>query len=123
MKLGHSHRELLKRLTAGPRDTHFFTHGDNLNSQLGFHFTKYLPQMAQKGLVVEIEDLWHITQAGRDFLEEKPAKKNKERISAGTTVGTYDGHELTETCLRPGAYDYKKYPSLMGNNRVFQRGA
>lgn len=122
MKLGHSHRELLKRLTNGPKSTLFFTHGDNTNSQMSFHYHRYLPEMAQKGLVVEIQDLWHITQAGRDFLEQKPVKKVLERIAAGTTKGTYDGKEMGETCLRPGAYDYKKYPSLMGGVRVFQRG-
>lgn len=118
MKIGHTQRELLKRLLNGPKGLQFFSHGDTGNSQLGFHFTRYLPQMAQKGLVVEIGELWHITQAGREFLAEKPVKKVK--VAAGTTEGSYDGKELTRTCMRPGAYDFLQYPSLMGNERIYR---
>ena len=55
--------------------------------------------------------------------EGKKFKPSKDRICAGSMGGTYDGKELTRTCLRPGAYDYMDCPSLMaGYTRPF-RGA
>src|SRR5512142_2694031 len=82
-------------------------------------------EMAQAGLVVVIsqhgEDFWHITEHGRKAMEA-PKVATTRKVVAGTTVGFYDGKELTRTCQRPGAYDFLQYPSLMGDKRIF-RGA
>lgn len=45
----------------------------------------------------------------------------KRTISTGTTVGKYDGRELRQTCLRAGAYDAFKLPSLIGDERHYRR--
>jgi uncharacterized Rossmann fold enzyme len=123
MKLRNAHKDLLKRLTFGPKSTKSFTHGDSGNSQLGVHFQRYLDEMAQQGLVVVIsqhgEDMWHITEHGRKNLDA-PKVATTRKIVAGTTVGDYDGRELTRTCQRPGAYDFLAYPSLMGDERIYR---
>ena len=83
--------------------------------------------MEQHGLVVSIESkgdiVWHITNHGRVAIEGKKFKPSKDRICAGTTVGLYDGKELTRTCLRQGAYDYMDCQSLIGGKMVPFRGA
>jgi hypothetical protein len=52
--------------------------------------------------------------------ETKPAREVP--ITATTTKGTYDGRELTRTCLRPGAYDAYNKPSLIGDKRLPHMG-
>jgi hypothetical protein len=126
MILKNHHKELLNRLTYSSRNHKSFTHGD-VNSQLSIHYDRYLREMEQHGLVVSIEAkgdiMWHITNFGRVAIEGKKFKPSKDRICAGSMGGTYDGKELTRTCLRPGAYDYMDCPSLMaGYTRPF-RGA
>lgn len=126
MNLKNHHKDLLNRLTYSSRNHKSFTHGD-VNSQLSIHYDRYLREMEQHGLVVSIESrgdiVWHITNHGRLAIEGKKFKPSKDKICAGTTTGTYDGKELTRTCLRPGAYDYMDCPSLMaGYTRPF-RGA
>jgi len=126
MNLKNHHKDLLNRLTYSSRNHKSFTHGD-VNSQLSIHYDRYLREMEQHGLVVSIESkgdvVWHITNHGRVAIEGKKFKPSKDKICAGTTTGTYDGKELTRTCLRPGAYDYMDCPSLMaGYTRPF-RGA
>jgi len=126
MNLKNHHKDLLNRLTYSSRNHKSFTHGD-VNSQLSIHYDRYLREMEQHGLVVSIESkgdvVWHITNHGRVAIEGNKFKPSKDKICAGTTTGTYDGKELTRTCLRPGAYDYMDCPSLMaGYTRPF-RGA
>jgi len=126
MNLKNHHKDLLNRLTYSSRNHKSFTHGD-VNSQLSIHYDRYLREMEQHGLVVSIEShgdtVWHITNHGRIAIEGKKFKPAKDRICAGTSTGSYDGKELTRTCLRPGAYDYMDCPSLMaGYTRPF-RGA
>lgn len=126
MILKNHHKDLLNRLSYGSRNHKSFTHGD-VNSQLAIHYDRYLREMEQHGLVVSIESkgdiVWHITNHGRVAIEGKKFKPSKDRICAGTTVGLYDGKELTRTCFRPGAYDYMDCPSLIGGKMVPFRGA
>lgn len=121
MKLTLQHHILLNRLTNGPKEIKFFSHGDQ-NSHLGRHYEKWLPDLALHGYVVEIEDKWHITNAGRKALENK-YKPTKTKISNGTTHELYDGKELSVRVERKGAYDFLKYPSVYSDNRVFPKGA
>lgn len=126
MILKNHHKDLLNRLSYGSRNHKSFTHGD-VNSQLSIHYDRYLREMEQHGLVVSIESkgdiVWHITNHGRVAIEGKKFKPSKDRICAGTTVGLYDGKELTRTCFRPGAYDYMDCQSLIGGKMVPFRGA
>ena len=126
MILKNHHKDLLNRLSYGSRNHKSFTHGD-VNSQLSIHYDRYLREMEQHGLVVSIESkgdiVWHITNHGRVAIEGKKFKPSKDRICAGTTVGLYDGKELTRTCLRKGAYDYMDCQSLIGGKMVPFHGA
>lgn len=126
MILKNHHKDLLNRLSYGSRNHKSFTHGD-VNSQLSIHYDRYLREMEQHGFVVSIESkgdiVWHITNHGRVAIEGKKFKPTKDRICAGTTVGLYDGKELTRTCLRQGAYDYMDCQSLIGGKMVPFRGA
>lgn len=116
MILKSHHLDMLKRLTAGPRKHKSFTHGDT-SSQLGFHYSNYLSQLEQHGLAISIEEhgetMWYITNAGRVAIEGHKFKPLKDKIAAGTTTGLYDGAELRQTCLRPGAYDFMQCPSMI----------
>lgn len=126
MNLRNHHKDLLKRLSYGARNHKSFTHGD-MNSQLAIHYERYLTEMEQHGYVVSIESKgdvhWHITNTGRYALENYKPKIFNQKIAAGTTKGFYDGKELTKTCMRPGAYDYQKYPSRIGDKLVDFYGA
>ena len=125
MKIRNAHKDMLRRLQHGPKSNRHFTHGD-VSSQLGFHHQRYLAELEQNGMVVVIaqhgDEMWHITNAGRKALEGYiPVQKNKAKITAGTMSGTYDGAELRQTCMRPGAYDYLMYPSIYHGERVYPR--
>ena len=126
MILKHHHQDLLNRLTYSSRNHKSFTHGD-VNSQLSIHYDRYLREMEQHGLVISNESkgdiVWHITNHGRIAIEGKIFKPAKDRICAGCMGGTYDGKELTRTCLRSGAYDYMDCPSLMAGYTHPFRGA
>ena len=111
---------ILKRLEKGPRTLRSFSHQDE-NAHLAVHFERYLNELQAGGFVVEIQEHWHITHSGLAALREKVARKSYERISAGTTQGTYDGADLRNTCMRPGAYDFLACPSRMGDDFVYRK--
>lgn len=111
---------ILKRLEKGPRTLNSFSH-NNEGAHLSVHFERYLNELQSGGYVVEIQDLWHITHSGLAALREKVARKAYERISAGTTKELYDGAELRDTCMRPGAYDFLACPSRMGDEFVYRK--
>jgi hypothetical protein len=52
----------------------------------------------------------------------KPKNPAEPPVRNSTAQGTYDGKELTRTCLRPGAYDAYDKPSLLGNQRQPHKG-
>jgi len=116
MKLSYGHKSLLQRLSGGSRSGHSFSHMDTVNSQLSIHYARYLNDMQRAGLVVEINNEWHLTQGGREALHN-----SKEKVSAPSWVGTgvYDGAELKSRVHRAGAYDFLKFPSRVGDLRTF----
>lgn len=111
---------ILKRLEKGPRTLRSFSHLDE-NAHLAVHFERYLGELQAGGYVVEIQEHWHITHSGLSALREKVAKKAYERISAGTSKGIYDGAELRNNSVRPGAYDFLAWPSRMGDDFVYRK--
>lgn len=52
----------------------------------------------------------------------KPQTTAPMPVKNSTATGTYDGKELTRTCLRPGAYDAYDKPSLLGTKRQPHKG-
>jgi hypothetical protein len=110
---------ILKRLEKGPRTLRSFSHQDE-NAHLAVHFERYLNELQSAGFVVEIQENWHITHSGLAALREKVARKAYERIATGTATGTYDGAELRNNSVRPGAYQFLQYPSRFGDNFVYR---
>lgn len=106
----------MQRLEAGSRSGHSFSHLDVLNSQQSIHYSRYLNEMQRAGLVVEIDKMWHLTQGGRDALA---STREKVKAPSWVGVGVYQGEELKSRVARAGAYDFLKYPSRMGDKRIF----
>ena len=124
MLLRIHHLNILKRLEKGPRTLKSFSHNDT-SAHLSVHFERYLAELQTSGHVVEIEENWHLTHAGYSVINEDLVVRRKkpmlDKICAGTTEGFYDGAELRQTCMRPGAYDFLAYPSRMGDNFVYPK--
>ena len=116
MKISYGHKSLLQRLQSGARSGHSFSHMDTVNSQLSIHYARYLNEMQRAGLVVEINQEWHLTQGGREALHNS---KEKVKAPSWVGVGVYQGEELKSRVARAGAYDFLKYPSRMGDKRIF----
>ena len=73
---------------------------------------------------------WSITPAGVEILKKL---EGKPKSSAPTVqvvpprninlmAGNYDGAELRDNCKRAGAFDFRKYPSRIGNTLVYRDG-
>ena len=75
-----------------------------------------LQELIDLGYVFKDGDLFCITRIGRDHMERKVPKINKVW---GHEV--YRGSELQMGSMRPGAYDFLKCPSLMGEKRVIRK--
>lgn len=114
-----SHVALLKRLTNSPKSMKMFSHGDTANSQMSFHFPRYLKEMEEAGYVFEQDELWHISKLGRDYLDSKTSTvAGGERFTTWKTNDVYTGSELKNKHTRPGCYDYLNCKSLVQGRLV-----
>jgi len=119
MKLSHSQAALLKRLTNGPKDLKMFSHGDTGNSQMSFHYPRYLKEMEEAGYVYEENELWYITKIGSEYLQRQAdTTASGQKFTTWKTNDFYDGKELLNSHTRSGCYDFQKHPSLMYGNKV-----
>ena len=121
MELKQQHYAILKRLQYGASSLKRFTDKDTEVGNQGFHYLRYLNDLQNFGLALEIGEVWHITGFGVAKLAEKIPKESKDRVAAGTTTETYDGADLKHGGNRVGASDFLKYPSKFGDNLVFPR--
>ena len=121
MELKQQHYAILKRLQYGASSLKRFTDKDTEVGNQGFHYLRYLNDLQNFGLALEIGEVWHITGFGVAKLAEKIPKESKDRVAAGTTTETYDGADLKHGGNRIGASDFLKYPSKFGDNLVFPR--
>ena len=121
MELKQQHYAILKRLQFGASSLKRFTDKDTEVGNQGFHYLRYLNDLQNFGLALEIGEVWHITGFGVAKLAEKIPKESKDRVAAGTTTETYDGADLKHGGNRVGASDFLKYPSMFGDNLVFPR--
>lgn len=86
-----------------------------------------LKMMQNNGHIMSLgKGLWSLTQAGLDVsmalgkLDEKGKTSTAHKSSDNLfNRANYEPLELGDLCMRPGAYDFRKYPSRMGSNRVF----
>ena len=108
MKLSMPQLQTLKRLSNGPKTTLTFTTSETHISG-AHHALNHLKNLEMNGFVVEIQDVWHMTNAGRMALMEKP--QHIPRISNGTTSELYVGGNWKDKITRRGALDFLKCPS------------
>lgn len=88
-----------------------------------------LNELRLLGLVIATpgSDLWKASKKGLDVAMEigappdvsvaKP-KTSKQKMAELYQRPTYDGAELGQTCLRPGAYDAYSLPSIINGREV-----
>lgn len=116
MKLSLAQLQTLKRLTNGPRSTVSFTTTDTY-SPSSFHSPTHLKNLEMNGLVVEIQDMWHLTNAGRMKLIETKSE-NSPKHTNGTTHELYVQGDWKAKVNRRGALDFLKYPSKFSSTPV-----
>ena len=121
MELKQQHISILKRLAHGASSLKRFTDKDTEVGNQGFHYLRYLNDLQNFGLALEIDETWHITGFGVAKLAEQNPRVSKDRVAAGTTTETYDGADLNQSGIREGAFDFLNYPSKFGDNLVFPR--
>lgn len=86
-----------------------------------------LAELNRRGYIRSVGfDQWTITNDGMDaylVLGGKAVESVRWRKSANHNDlfarPVYDGKELGDNCDRPGAYDYRKHPSVTANRRVW----
>jgi hypothetical protein len=116
MKLSLPQMQTLKRLTNGPRSSISFTTTETY-SPGSYHSPTHLKNLEMNGLVVEIGDMWHLTNAGRMKLIETKSE-NSPRHSNGTTHETYVQGNWKDLVHRKGALDFLEHKSRFSNNFV-----
>lgn len=121
MELKFAHKNILKRLEHSSCSVKDFTHSTLAVGNQGFHYERYFNDLERMGYAVLIGDYYHITGFGVAKLAEKRTAIKATKVSAGTTVETYDGADLKQSCWRTGAYDFLKYPSKLGDNLVYPK--
>lgn len=116
MKLSIPQMNTLKRLTNGARSSLSFTTTETY-SPSSFHSVTHLKNLEMNGLVVQIEDMWHLTNAGRMRLIESKSE-NSPRHANGTTHEKYVQGDWKNLVHRRGALDFLKFPSRFSNQFV-----
>jgi hypothetical protein len=116
MKLSLPQLQTLKRLTNGPRSSISFTTTETY-SPGSYHSPTHLKNLEMNGLVVEIGDMWHLTNSGRMKLIETKSE-NSPRHANGTTHETYVQGNWKDLVHRRGALDFLEHKSRFSNSFV-----
>jgi hypothetical protein len=116
MKLSLPQLQTLKRLTNGPRSSISFTTTETY-SPGSYHSPTHLKNLEMNGFVVEIGEMWHLTNAGRMKLIETKSE-NTPRHANGTTHETYVQGNWKDLVHRRGALDFLKCQSRFSNSFV-----
>ena len=109
MKLSLPQLQTLKRLTNGPRSSISFTTTETY-SPGSYHSPSHLKNLEMNGFVVEIGEMWHLTNAGRMKLIETKQEHSPKHVN-GTTHEVYVEGNWKDLVHRRGALDFLKYPS------------
>lgn len=92
-------------------------------ARLGFLRVDATQQISGRG-----QQAYLITLQGRQALRQPaqavpaPAPRT-DTVAASLRHDAYTCPELGQTCMRPGAYDAFRYPSLIAGQRVWPKGA
>ena len=116
MKLSTPQLSTLKRLTNGPRSSLSFTTSEAHLSG-AYHSLTHLKNLEMNGFVVEIDEMWHMTNAGRRKLVETSYEKS-DKYANGTTHEKYVQGDWKALVHRRGALDFLKHPSRFSNHFV-----
>lgn len=113
MKLSLPQMQTLKRLTNGPRSSISFTTTETY-SPGSYHSPTHLKNLEMNGFVVEIGEMWHLTNAGRMKLIETKSE-NSPKHANGTTHEIYVQGNWKDLVHRRGALDFLKCESRFSN--------
>lgn len=116
MKLTQPQLQTLKRLTNGPRSSISFTTTETY-SPGSYHSPSHLKNLEMNGYVVEIQDMWHLTNAGRMKLIETK-QENSPKHANGTTHEVYVEGNWKDLVHRRGALDFLNCKSRFSNSFV-----
>jgi hypothetical protein len=116
MKLSIPQMQTLKRLTNGPRSSISFTTTETY-SPGSYHSPTHLKNLEMNGFVVEIGEMWHLTNSGRMKLIETKSE-NSPKHANGTTHETYVQGNWKDLVHRRGALDFLKCQSRFSNSFV-----
>lgn len=116
MNLSIAQLNTLKRLSNGPRSNISLTTTETYSPK-AFHSPTHLKNLEMNGLVVQIEDMWHLTNAGRMRLIETKSE-SYTRHANGTTHETYVQGNWKDHVHRKGALDFLKCQSRFSNSFV-----
>lgn len=106
MKLSQTLRNSLKTLEKGA------LRAEDVQNDITAYVT-----LQGNGLAVEIQGVWHITNAGRMVLMELP--KSVGRIENGTTTEPLVLGDWKDRVHRRGALDFLKCQSRLSTNPVY----
>lgn len=107
MKLTQNHRNALKTLDKGA-----------CTQEEAFATTLTLQNLELMGLAVEIQGVWHITNAGRMAIMEVPPSKGVGNRQNLTEREVYKGEDWKSKVTREGALDYMKWKSKFSGSLV-----
>jgi len=116
MKLSATLINTLKRLSNGPRSSLSLT-STEAHLPNNAHSPTHLKNLEMNGFVVQIDDLWHMTNAGRMQLMDIHSVK-KTPVANGTTHETYVQGDWKDHVHRRGALDFLKCKSRISNSLV-----
>jgi len=116
MKLSIAQLNTLKRLSNGPRSTVSLTTTDTF-SPGSYYSPVHLKTLEMNGFVVQIQEMWHLTNAGRMRLIETKSE-SYPRHANGTTHETYVQGNWKDHVHRRGALDFLNCQSRFSNNFV-----
>lgn len=117
MKLSIQQIQTLKRLTNGARSSLSFTTSETHLAR-NSHALTNLKNLEMNGFVVEIDDMWHMTNAGRMKLIETKSEASPKHFN-GTTHEKYVQGDWKALVHRPGALDFLKHPSRFSSTPTF----
>lgn len=107
----------LRTLLEGPCPTNEFVErvvGSDRKDFKKPNLTALGPRLRKNDLVRVLDGKYYITEAGRVM---SGVGSNVRASSTSKMAGEYTCPELGQTCLREGAYDFLKIPSVFGQMR------
>lgn len=123
MKLSESHYTILRKLNHRELTVKGLTL-NNVTGQADIHIQRWLDDLQRLGYAVNIGEVWHITNAGRQ--EHKNKKEKLKQVTSAKNkvsiyeLGNYEGFDK-KMAYRPGCFDFFKCPSLIFEDRVYRK--